>query len=154
MNNERKKNLKKYKDLDLKAIREACDLDFAHYTYKKGMCSCCYNPKDLASLYWRNHTIPSEKSAYEAYWWTDSPKEEVNCNEYTYLLFKNADNGSGHVTKEDYVDGYTCVEWGFPMDKLDKVCDMLQEQLGEFYNIKKPTNHSTCIVITPIDYER
>ena len=147
MDNERKKNLKKYKDLDLKTIREACDLDFAHYTYKKGMCSCCYNPKDLASLYWRNHTIPSKKLGY------DGQKEEVNDDEYTYLLFKNADNGRGHVTKEDYIDGHTCIEWGFPMEKLDKVCDMLQDQLGGFYNIERPTDHYTCIIITPIDYQ-
>lgn len=35
----------KYKELNLKKIREDNDLDFAHFTYQKGMCSCCYGQK-------------------------------------------------------------------------------------------------------------
>lgn len=136
---------KQYQDLDLKAIREACDLDFAHYTYKKGMCSCCYSPKDLASRYWKGHQI-STKEAYRSF----DRKSEENDNEYEYLLFKNADNGSGHVTKFDYIKSYTCVEWGFPMSKMDKVCDMLQEQLGDSYEIERPSDHLTCIIIREI----
>ena len=31
----------KYKDLDLKGLREKCGLDFAHFTYESGMGSCC-----------------------------------------------------------------------------------------------------------------
>jgi hypothetical protein len=136
--------LRKYKDLDLKTIREECDLDFAHFTYQKGMCSCCYSPKDLPKLYWKNRCIPT-KSNYDFF------SDGEDSKGYTYLLFKNADNGSGHVTKEDYIGKYTCIEWGFPMEKLDKVCSMLQEQLGDLYYIEKPTDHFTCIVIKRVE---
>lgn len=50
--------MKTYADLDLKAIREACDLDFAHYTYGRGQCSCCYGPLEMPAKYWRNRKKP------------------------------------------------------------------------------------------------
>ena len=43
----------KYGELNLKKIREDNDLDFAHFTYQRGMCSCCYGPWDLPARYWR-----------------------------------------------------------------------------------------------------
>lgn len=46
--------MKKYGDLDLKKLAEIADLDFAHFTYKKNQCSCCYDPTDMAKKYWRN----------------------------------------------------------------------------------------------------
>lgn len=137
----------KYKELDLKKIREACDLDFAHYTYKRGMCSCCFGPKDLAPIHWKDRKVQNKKPfswsfAEEFGGNTDKPHED----EYEYLLFKNADNGSGTVTKEDTIEN-VCIEWGFPSKKLDKVCSMLQEQLGDDYRVIKPTDFNKCIEI-------
>ena len=118
----------KYCELNLKKIREDNDLDFAHYTYKRGMCSCCYGPKDLPSLYWRDRVIPK---GYD----------------YTYLLFKNADNGSGTVKKTDEIKDYQCIGWRFPIEKLEKICDDLQKQLGDDYIVLVPNDESTCITI-------
>ena len=147
---------KKYKNLDLEAIREAADLDFAHYTYKKGMCSCCYGPKNLSSKYWKNGKV-SGKEAFSA--WAFDPIKKAYCtfdfgtkvdkphdNEFEYLLFKNADNGSGVVDANTDIDS-VCVEWGFPSEKLNLVCKMLEEQLGYDYKVIKPKNFSKCIII-------
>lgn len=118
----------KYNELNLKRIREDNDLDFAHYTYKRGMCSCCYGPKDLPSLYWRGRIIPGG-------------------DDYTYLLFKNADNGSGIVKGTDDIKDYQCIEWSFPLEKLHNVCGDLQKQLGDDYVVFVPKDHSTCIMV-------
>jgi hypothetical protein len=122
----------KYKDLNLKKIREDNDLDFAHFTYQKGMCSCCYGPKDLPKRYWRNGVIPEH-------------------DDYTYILFKNADNGGGVVTRDNEVDDYTCIEWGFPIEKLENVCKDLQTQLGDEYVVLKPKSDFGCILICKTD---
>lgn len=122
--------MKKYKDLDLNKIRDDNGLDFAHYTYRKGMCSCCYGPKDLAKIHWKGRTIPKG-------------------DDYTYLLFKNADNGSGTVTANDIITNHTYIEWRFPLDKLHKVCSDLQEQLGPEYTVLVPYNSLYCIGIVP-----
>lgn len=119
---------KTYGELDLKKIREECGLDFAHFTYKKGQCSCCYTPKDMAAKYWHNGIIPTG-------------------NDYTYILFKNAENGSGTVTANDTIRNYTCVEWNMSDEQLAKVCDMLQEQLGNDYYVEKPLDEGTTIII-------
>lgn len=118
----------KYKDLNLKKIREDNDLDFAHFTYQKGMCSCCYGPKDLPKRYWRNNTIPEG-------------------DDYTYILFKNANNGSGTVKRDDELKRYQCVSWHFPIDKLENVCKDLQEQVGDDYVVLVPTSDWYTILI-------
>lgn len=120
----------KYKELNLKKIREDNDLDFAHFTYQKGMCSCCYGPKNLPKRYWRNNTIPEG-------------------NNYTYILFKNADNGSGTVKRDDELCGntYECIGWDFPVEKLENVCKDLQKQVGDEYVVFKPKTHILCILI-------
>ena len=123
-----------YGDLNLKKIRDDNGLDFAHFTYQRGMCSCCYGPKDLPKRYWRGNTIPSD--GYD----------------YTYLLFKNADNGRGHVKRTDEIDNHTCIGWDFPMEKMEKICKDLQEQLGDKYVVLMPTNTHTCISIYRYDY--
>ena len=119
-----------YKDLNLKKIRDENGLDFAHFTYQRGMCSCCYGPKDLPKRYWKGNVIPGDD--YE---------------DYTYLLFKNADNGSGYVKRNDVIEDYTCVEWDFPIEKLKKVCTDLQQQLPDYYAVMMPPNASCCIII-------
>lgn len=118
-----------YKDLNLKKIRDDNGLDFAHFTYQRGMCSCCYGPRDLPKRYWRGNSIPADDY------------------DYTYLLFNNADNGSGHVKGTDEIADYTCVGWDFPMEKLEKVCKDLQAQLGDEYVVMMPTSEYKCIVI-------
>lgn len=120
----------KYRDLNLKKIREDNDLDFAHFTYQKGMCSCCYGPKHLPKRYWRGGVIPEHDN-------------------YTYLLFKNADNGSGVVKGNDEIccHLYDCIEWNFPIEKLENVCKDLQAQLGDEYIVLKPKDDSKCIVV-------
>jgi hypothetical protein len=120
----------KYKELNLKKIREDNDLDFAHFTYQNGMCSCCYGPKDLPKRYWRNNTVPEG-------------------DDYTYILFKNANNGSGIVKRDDEIccHSYECVAWDFPIEKLENVCRDLQTQLGDEYVVLKPKDTSGCILI-------
>ena len=120
-----------YKDLNLKQIRDENKIDFAHFTFLKGMCSCCYGPKDFPKKYWRNGKIATD-------------------NNYTYLLFKNAENGSGTVTRNDTIENvYVC--WEFPEEKLKKVCDDLQQQLGSDYTVEIPTNKYECIKIVKLD---
>lgn len=119
----------KYKDLNLKKIREDNDLDFAHFTYQKGMCSCCYGPWDLPKRYWRGGVVQSREKDVQ------------------YILFKNADNGSGVVKRDDEIDDYTCISWNFPIEKLENVCKDLQTQLGDEYVVLKPKNDLTCISI-------
>jgi hypothetical protein len=119
----------KYKDLNLKKIRDDNGLDFAHYTYQKGMCSCCYGPKDLPKRYWKDGVIPD------------------NDDDYTYILFKNANNGSGIVKREDCIKDHQCITWRFPKEKLHKVCGDLQKQLGEQYIVLEPTSDMYCILI-------
>lgn len=50
--------MKIYKDLNMKKIREDNGLDFAHYTYLPGQCTCCYGPMDMPARYWRNSLKP------------------------------------------------------------------------------------------------
>ena len=119
--------MKQYKDLNLKKIREALDIDFAHFTYLRGQCSCCYGPKDLPKRYWKDGII--------------------KYSDYTYALFKNADNGSGIVSKNDYITNYTCISWDMSMEKAEQFCEMLQEQLDTDYLVLCPKNTDYCIQI-------
>lgn len=131
-----------YKELNLKKLREDNDLDFAHYTYRRGMCSCCYGPTDLAARYWR-----------------DGVKPDTMPNRCQYILFKNADNGSGHVTANDticikrekrypYETKYSvCISWDFPEEKLDGVLRSLREQLDKDYLVLRPVSKDWCIKI-------
>lgn len=120
-----------YKELNLKKIRENNDLDFAHYTYKNGMCSCCYGPKDLPKRYWKGGAIPEH-------------------DDYTYLLFKNANNGGRIVKRDDEIEDYQCVSWKFPIEKLENVCKDLQTQLGDGYVMLKPQDDWHCILICKV----
>lgn len=134
----------KYGDLDLKRLREECGLDFAHYTYLRNQCSCCYGPRDLPAKYWHNHIIKPEG-------------EEIQ-----YILFKNANNGSGAVSAGDTI----CIPsksqrkwgvlsshvrvyilWNFPEEKMDKVLACLRRQLDEDYHIVRPKDSWECITI-------
>ena len=121
-----------YKDLNLKKVRDDNDLDFAHFTYKKNQCSCCYGPKDMAKRYWKNGTIPEG-------------------NDYTYILFKNAYNGSGRVQRTDVIKPVTHVQWRFPVEKLKSVCISLKEQFDDNFKVLVPCgehpHHYTIIIV-------
>jgi hypothetical protein len=92
------------------------------------MCSCCYGPKDLPKRYWRNNTI-------------------LEGDNYTYILFKNANNGSGTVKRDDELKDYQCISWDFPIEKLENVCKSLQDQVGDEYVVLKPKDNMGCILI-------
>lgn len=121
----------KYGELNLREIRDLANIDFAHFTYRRGQCSCCYGPKDLPKMYWKNRVIPEH-------------------DDYSYILFKNAKNDSGKVTKNDEISDGTCISWHLTEEQLDIVCRCLQEQLGLEYLVEKHENHYTCIVLRKV----
>lgn len=123
---------KRYEELDLKKIRETAGLNFAHFTYKKGMCSCCYGPKDLPAKYWTGG---------------EEGKKKAVDGDYSYILFKNADNGSGAVRKTDEIRGTNYIEWNLDDEQLDTVVEMLKEQLGDGYEVVKPKDDYYCITV-------
>lgn len=119
----------KYKDLNLKHLREVCDIDFAHYTYKRGQCSCCYGPKDLPSMYWRNRKV----------------LVDVDYDDISYILFKNADNGSGIRKANDELNRTEFISWNLTPEQLDKVITELKRQVGNEYDVIYPENKYVCI---------
>ncbi len=124
-----------YKDLDLAKIRKEFDLDFAHYTFPKGMCSCCYGPKDMSKKYWKNNTIPED-------------------NNYTYILFSNCENGSGVVHENDEIKSLQFILWSFPIEKMSDVCKALLLQLNRNYVILVPSKYTHVIILMENDKER
>lgn len=124
-----------YKDLNLKKLRDENGLDFAHFTYLPKQCSCCYGPLDLPARYWRRGIKPETMDNVQ------------------YLLFKNADNGSGFVRRNDELSEVEYIEWNFPLEKLDKICEELQRQVGKEYVVLIPKDITTCISIVKADCE-
>jgi hypothetical protein len=135
-----------YKDLNLKKIREENGLDFAHFTYNKGMCSCCYGPLDLPGRYWRGGKKPVEVDI-DGTSYCELDGEKVKNNDIQFILFKNANNGSGYVKGSNEIKDYQCIEWDFPMEKMKKICQDLQEQVGQEYVVMVPPNNMNCIII-------
>lgn len=124
-----------YKDLNLNKLRDDNGLDFAHYTYLKDMCTCCYGPLDFPKRYWKN----GEKSKTE---------EDIQ-----YILFKNAENGIGNVKDTDEIRDVQSIAWQFPMEKMQQICKDLQEQFGDEYVVLMPTDEFTCIMVYNINYK-
>ncbi len=117
----------RYGELNLRRLREVCDLDFAHFTYLRGMCSCCYGPQDFPTRYWRDGKI------------VDNP---------TYILFKNADNGKGVVTKNTEIDGTVYIMYKVNSEaQMRCILRELSVQLGTDYLIVAPESESQCITI-------
>lgn len=150
--------MKTYGDLDLKKIRESCKLDFAHYTYGKGQCSCCYGPLDMAKRYWHNsqkpiqvYTSGNEQDGGTFHYELDGKK--VDTKSITYILFKNACNGSGRIkNKEQYIENYTCIEYHFQdTEQKEQFCKELAEQLDSDYVVAVPKDNSSCIIIFTTD---
>ena len=119
----------KYKDLDLRHLREVCDIDFAHYTYKRGQCSCCYGPKDLPPMYLRHRKV----------------LVDVDYDDISYILFKNADNGGGIRRANDELDRIEFIEWNLTSEQLDKVIAELKRQVGDEYDVIYPESKHVCI---------
>lgn len=119
----------KYRDLDLRHLREVCDIDFAHYTYKRGQCSCCYGPKDLPPMYWRHHKV----------------LVDVDYDDISYILFKNADNGGGIRKANDELNRTEFIEWNLTNEQLDKVIAELKRQVGDEYDVIYPESKYVCI---------
>lgn len=143
--------MKTYGDLDLKKIREDNGLDFAHFTYLRGQCSCCHGPLDMPARYWHKskkpikiqHTTPEGliTCSYEL------GGEPFDRYRIKYILFKNAWNGRGTVTKKDVIRGQTCVSYSLDAPLVEKVCRDLASQLDEDYVVVVPEDSMTCIVI-------
>lgn len=123
-----------YGELNLKELRDKCGLDFAHYTYKRNQCSCCYGPRDMAKKYWKDGIIK------------EAP--------YTFILFKNANNGSGTVTRYDDIKDVQYIEWYCDTpEQLLSVCKELQMQLGDGYIVYVPKNKNQCILVLRVQKE-
>lgn len=134
--------MKTFGDLNLKKVRTMADLDFAHFTYKPGQCSCCYGPTDLPKLYWKDEETLKKAKETEKELKTD----------YTFILFKNANNGSGSVTKKDEIDFTQYIDYKVKDEKqLKIVVDELQRQLGSEYEVIMPETTLDCI---RIDYKQ
>lgn len=125
---------KTYKDLKLIDFRKKMDLDFCHFTYKGNQCSCCYGPKDLPARYWKNGVIQKDK-------------------DFKYLLYKNANNGSGTRKLNDFVNDVDFISWGnMDSNELENVCKELSNTYGEDYIVLVPSDeYSTIIVIDKND---
>ena len=67
-------------------------------------------------------------------------------NGVQYLIFKNADNGSGRVARNDDIGEFECIQWGFPVEKMGKICQDLEGQMGKEYEILVPSSEHFCIV--------
>lgn len=147
--------MKRYKNLNMKKIREDNGLDFAHYTYLPGQCTCCYGPLDMPARYWHNsqkpvklfdENVPNERMksilVMPDGWVIDK-------SDLKYILFANANNTSGTVTKNDEIEDYTCVEYTENLfgEPLEKICRDLAEQLDEDYVVVVPKSADTCILI-------
>ena len=145
--------MKTYGELNLKAIREACDLDFAHYTFGRGQCSCCYGPLDMAKRYWRNGKKPVKVLENRLIHY-ELDGQRYDTNKTTYILFKNAYNGVGRIkSKDEPIKNRTYIAYRFEDDEQkQKVCSMLQDQLGNEYVVQVPQNKLTCIAIFTKEY--
>jgi hypothetical protein len=139
--------MKIYADLNLKKIQNDNNIDFAHFTYLRRQCSCCYGPGDLPARYWLNGVkLPKYIEGTEKY---NAAGEIIagKSRDITYFLFKNADNGFGRVKKNDVIKDHTCISWRLSPQQLQAVCVALQEQLGAEYKVIMPKRDIDCIEI-------
>lgn len=143
--------MKTYGQLNLQAIMEAENLDFAHWTYKRGQCSCCYGPIDQPAKYWLNGKKPrrryldKEKRCFD---YILGGKKFNYYDDTKYILFKNANNGCGPKTEDDVIQDYTCISWNLEdMEQVKRICAMLEEQLDDDYVVQVPEDKMHCIVI-------
>ena len=121
--------MKQYKHLNLAAIRKTLDIDFAHYTFLRGQCSCCYGPDDMPARYWKNGIVKDSRDA-------------------SYILFKNATNGSGIVNRNSWITDNTYILYdNLTPEQISNFCKLLQEQLDSDYLVLEPVDTMRCICI-------
>lgn len=126
--------MKTYGDLNLAKIRDDNDLDFAHFTYLPGMCSCCFGPLSFPKKYWKNREIK-------------------NSGMTTFILFENSDNGQGIKRKKDVITDDD-ISYNFKdKEQCKKVCIDLQRQLGPEYTVIIPKDDYDCIKIKLVKEE-
>lgn len=126
-----------YGDLNLKELREKLNLNFAHYTYEVGKCSCCYGPSDLSSVYWKDQEVIGT--------------EDARWDSVSFIQFKNAENGRGIVTKSDVIGSGVQIEHKLTEEQMDAVCVELSAQVNPYgYTVKKPETHMHCIEIVKL----
>jgi hypothetical protein len=130
-----------YGDLDLKSLMKECDIDFAHYTYGKNQCTCCYGPRQMPKRFWRNGKIAEN-------------------NDFEYILFKNAYNCGGSKKPTDtlacYPEMYTSsdkehifIAWRINTpEKLKRVKKALEKQVGSEFKVEIPDDDRYCILLT------
>lgn len=130
-----------YGDLDLKKLREECDLDFAHYTYGKDQCSCCYGPRNMPAKYWRDGKVLDDSNI-------------------EYILFKNAYNCGGTKKKSDklatypqmyssYEKEHVYINWQIhSKEKRQAVKKALESQVGSEFIVEIPDDDMYCIKLT------
>ena len=76
--------------------------------------------------------------------------------DFSFILFKNAYNGSGSVRKKDVIGRHkyeyssVYILWSLSEEQMDLVCSLLQEQLGPGYKVVRPKNSMYCIEIVYI----
>lgn len=121
---------KTYGNLNLRKIRDELGLDFAHYTYGKGQCSCCYGPQDMASIYWKNRVIPEGDN-------------------FKSILFKNSYNGNGRIkNKSELIRNYTCImHHNLSFEERIAFAKKLKEQLDDDYIICVPKSETYTLII-------
>lgn len=141
-----------YKDLNLNKLRDDNGLDFAHYTYLKDMCTCCYGPFDFPKRYWKDGGKPVKIKDKDGCHYEINGKI-VDEDNIQYILFRNAENGAGNVKDTDEIRDVQSIGWQFPMEKMQKVCKDLQGQFGNEYVVLMPTDEFTCIMVYNINYK-
>lgn len=148
--------MKTYKELNLAKVRDDNDLDFAHYTYNRGQCSCCHGPLDISKKHWRGGKKPEwiVKDGETTHWELNGRKIASE-DDYNFILFKNADNGSGSVAPDDVIKAPIFVEYNEDMERrtLVNVCASLEEQLGDGFKVLVPDSGDICILIESQDAE-
>ena len=73
----------------------------------------------------------------------------IKDDDYTYILFKNANNGSGSVKRDDYLSDQSqiCISWHLNDKQLNAVVRELRKQVGTEFIVSKPDNDYMCIVL-------
>lgn len=141
--------MKTYADLNLKKIRDDCGLDFAWHTFNRGQCSCCFGPKDIKKGWAKGKNPQKIVTKQEANGKAAAHTPDQDTDNYTYILFKNADNGSGRIKSlnEPVTDHTYILHRVSSPEQMHKICSMLQEQLGPQYLVKEPEEDLYCICI-------
>lgn len=119
-----------YGELDLKRLCKESGIDFAHYTYLEDQLSFLATPLDFPDEYWPDGVKPENKAP----------------SDLSYIIFLNSYDYDGSVVGTDKISDEQFIEWQLPIEKLYKVCQCLQNQLGKDYIVFVPpdTKHRIC----------